>query len=159
MLSEPTLECALQVLDQGERRLVDALGSLLQAYSQYIAPLQKDATDLISNTCASLQEQHGDPVLIDRLADAVYAWMATARPLLLLSTYHGGRNLNFDTPVTELRKLNRQSRGATAGIMRLRAKLPISPTISSAPCPPPLISWLRTPSSSRRCRNMLASRG
>jgi hypothetical protein len=102
---EPTLECALQVLDQGERRLVDALGSLLQAYSQYIAPLQKDATDLISNTCASLQEQHGDPVLIDRLADAVYAWMATARPLLLLSTYHGGRNLNFDTPVTELRKL------------------------------------------------------
>ncbi len=102
---EPTLDCSLQVLDQGERHLVDALGSLLQAYSQYIAPLQVEATDQIIGVCASLQEQQDDPVLIDRLADAVHAWMATARPLLLLNTYHGGRDLNFDTPVAELRNL------------------------------------------------------
>jgi hypothetical protein len=102
---EPTLECTLQVLDQGERHLVDALGGLLQPYRRYIAPLQRDATDQITSACASLREQQGDPVLIDRLAGAVHAWMATARPLLLSCTYHGGRDLNFDTPVAELRKL------------------------------------------------------
>ena len=102
---EPTLECTLQVLDQGERYLVDALGGLLQPYRRYIAPLQRDAADQISSACASLQDQQGDPGLIDRLADAVHAWMATARPLLLWSSYQGGRDLNFDTPVAELRKL------------------------------------------------------
>ena len=102
---EPTLECTLQVLDQGERHLVDALGGLLEPYRRYITPSQRDATDQIAKASASLQEQQGDPVLIDRLAGAVHAWMATARPLLLSCAYHGGRDLNFDTPVAELRKL------------------------------------------------------
>jgi hypothetical protein len=102
---EPMLECTLQVLDRGERHLVEALGSLLRPYSQYIAPLQKDAIGQISDACAGLREQQGDPSLIDRLAEAVQAWMATSRPLLLWSSYHGGRDLNFDTPVAELRQL------------------------------------------------------
>ena len=102
---EPVLECTLQALDQGERHLVEALGSLLRPYSQYIAPLQKDTTDQISDACAGLREQQGDPSLIDRLAEAVQAWMATSRPLLIWSSYHGGRDLNFDTPVAELRQL------------------------------------------------------
>lgn len=102
---EPMLECTLQVLDRGERHLVEALGSLLRPYSQYIVRLQKDATDQISDTCAGLREQTGDPSLIDRLAEAVQAWMATSRPLLIWSSYHGGRDLNFDTPVADLRQL------------------------------------------------------
>jgi hypothetical protein len=101
----PVLECTLEVLDHGEGRLVGALGSLLALYSQYIAPLQRDATDQITDACAGLLNQPGDPLPIDRLADAVKAWMAATQPLLIWSASQGGHHLQFDTPVAELRKL------------------------------------------------------
>jgi hypothetical protein len=102
---EPVLGCTRQVLDHGERHLVEALGSLLGPYRQFIEPLQKDAAEQVASACVAVREQPGEASLIDQLENAVRAWMSTTRPLLMWSAYHAGRALDFDTPVEKLRAL------------------------------------------------------
>jgi hypothetical protein len=102
---EPVLGCTRQVLTNGERLLVDALGSLLGPYREFIDPLQKDATEHIARACAAVREQSDDVSPIEQLASAVEAWMSTTQPLLIWSAYHAGRALDFDTPIKELRAL------------------------------------------------------
>src|SRR5207245_222531 len=61
---EPVLGCTRQVLDHGERHLMEALGSLLGPYRQFIEPLQKDAAEHVASACVAVREQPGEASLI-----------------------------------------------------------------------------------------------
>jgi hypothetical protein len=101
---EPVLECARQILADGERHLVESLGSLLRSYRQFSDPLRKEATQQIAIACLALRQQPDDAT-VETLANAVQVWMSTTRPLLMWRAYQGRRELDFDTPVDELRAL------------------------------------------------------
>ena len=102
---QPVLRCMEQILARDQRHLVRALGGLLGSYQNFIDPLQKDAARQIASRCLSLQQQPDDAALIQALAQAVNVWLSTNRPLLIWSTYQGRRELDFDTPIDELRGL------------------------------------------------------
>jgi len=102
---EPMLECTQQILADGERHLVEALGSLLGPYRRLIDTLQKDAAEQIATICAALQEQPDDASLIEPLANAIQIWMSTSGPLRMWSGHQGRHELDFDTPVDNLRSL------------------------------------------------------
>ena len=102
---EPVLSCTRRVLARGERNLVEVLGSLLRPYRQLVDPLQRDAIEQVSRTCAEVLLEPDDALLIEQLANAMQSWMSASRPLLMRNVYSGGRELDFDTPTDQLRRL------------------------------------------------------
>ena len=102
---EPVLEFTKQVLANGERHLVEALGNLLRPYRQAIGPMQTDAAGQIETACAAMRQQPNDPLLLEELLSAVRRWMSLSRPLLMWNVHQRHFELDFETPVEQLRLL------------------------------------------------------
>ena len=102
---EPVQECTRQILAQGERHLVKALGCLLRPYRKFSEPLQREAAEQIASACLALQQQPDDTASIESLENAIQVWMATTLALLLWSAHQRHRELDFDTPADNLREL------------------------------------------------------
>ena len=102
---EPVLECTQRLLGPGERRLVKALDRLLGPYRQLIDAILKDATTQVENACLALQDDPSNPALLEQIVRAVDVWMSLARPLLLWNTIQRRSELDFDTPIAQLRAL------------------------------------------------------
>ena len=103
--AEPVLECATQILANGERHLVEALGGMLVQYRQAIGPLQTDVADQIKIASAALRRRPNDPLLLEELLSAVRRWMSLSRPLLMWNVHQRHFELGFETPVEQLRSL------------------------------------------------------
>lgn len=101
----PVLECTRQILANGERHFVEALGRLLVPYRQAIGPLQTDATEQIESACVAIQRRPADAFLLEELSSAVLRWTSLCRPLLMWHAHHGPRDSSFETPVEQLRSL------------------------------------------------------
>jgi hypothetical protein len=101
----PTLECTKQALADGERRHLEALGGILGSYRKATDPVRMDTAEHIESACAALQQQPNDAPLIEALSNAVLLWTSLWRPLLMWEAHLGRRELDFETPIEQLRAL------------------------------------------------------
>jgi hypothetical protein len=101
----PMLECTKQALAHGERHHLEALGGILASYRKATDPVRMDTAEHIESACEALQQQPNDAPLIEELSNAVLLWTSLWRPILIWEAYLGRRELDFETPIEQLRAL------------------------------------------------------
>jgi hypothetical protein len=101
----PILECTKQALADGERRHLEALGGILGSYRKATDPVRMDTAEHIESACAALQQQPNDAPSIEALSNAVLLWTSLWRPILIWEAHLGRRELDFETPIEQLRAL------------------------------------------------------
>ena len=104
-MTEPVQACTEQILALGEDYPVEVLSGLLSVYRRYISPHKKIAAAEIEPASQALQRQPTNPSLLDALMSALGAWLSLCRPLILLETYYGRVEQEFEVPFQLVRDI------------------------------------------------------
>ena len=145
-MTRPVLACTEQILALGEGYPVEVLSAVLAVYRRYIGPLMATAAAEIEPAIQSLKRQPTNSSLLDTLMKALGAWLSLSRPLILLDTYYGRVEREFEIPfqlvrgiVAELSALHHYD--LALRIARLTDE--VFGTDLSGARPPPVIDELR----------------
>ncbi|KRR27871.1 hypothetical protein CQ14_08510 [Bradyrhizobium lablabi] len=87
--AEPLLEATHQILATREPRLIQTHSPLLEAYRQATAKVRINADQRVDSACQALEQQPGDALSVERLAEALHVWTSLCEPLLLLDARQG----------------------------------------------------------------------
>ena len=145
-MTRPVLACTERILALGEGYPVEVLSAVLTVYRRYIGPLKTLAAAEIGPAIQALNRQPTNLSLLDALMKALGAWLSLSRPLILLDTYYGRVEQEFEVPFQRVRDIVAELSAHRQYDLALRiARLTneVFGTDPSGARPPPVIEELR----------------